>query len=162
MQLATDLLAPIFNGPEDPHGRPGIVPVTRIPGLGSIGYVDWIHGDAGAPCPGYVPTKHELAILARHWAGVLVGNDHFMRSYEVCGSLELRESVYSGSRLDEIGDCLGTEALRQICCEVGTKLRGETSAANDSNTTLEAHNAPHPQATASGHAIREVPEEGDE
>jgi hypothetical protein len=34
---------------------------------GRLGFVDEVNGSGSEPQPGYIPTRHELLVLARHW-----------------------------------------------------------------------------------------------
>jgi hypothetical protein len=100
---------PVFNGPTDPHGYgQEVPPVTRI-GPFVIGYVGRIHGEEGRPCPEYIPTKHELRVLARHWEAVIEDHESYFEETGVSGSTEAREILYAAQRVDSIVGLIGTE-----------------------------------------------------
>ena len=101
----------IFNGPTDPHGYgQEVPPVTRI-GPFTIGFVEEIHGEKGRPVPEYIPTKHELAVLARHWATQVIDIERWWAESEQVGSDEIRQRWYALDRLDRIADLIGEDAV---------------------------------------------------
>ena len=113
MQLNENM--PIDNGPRFPHG-PGIeVPPVTIAGPFVIGHVGYIHGPEGAPCPEYVPTRHEVEVLARHWAGVAAEIELFWAAFEQVGSDDTREQPYARARLSAAAKVLGAAAVRAVC-----------------------------------------------
>jgi len=101
----------IFNGPTDPHGYgQQVPPVTQVGGI-TIGFVEEIHGEKGRPVPEYMPTKHELAVLARHWATQVIEIEEWWDAYGQVGSDEIRRHWYALDRLNKIADLIGKDAV---------------------------------------------------
>jgi hypothetical protein len=103
------------NEVRDPFGYGNDVP--RGAGIGPdgpFGYVEEIHGDLGRPMPGYVPTKHELLLLARHWAEERTDIARFWSDYGQVGSEDMRMDLYASHRLGRISDQVGEEEIRKI------------------------------------------------
>ncbi len=86
-----------------------------------FGFCDEIHGEQGAPCPDYIPTKHELELLARHWAGVKVDIEDFCAAYEQVGSSDMRQHAYAILRLGRIRKYLGDARIEEIIEEAWKK-----------------------------------------
>ena len=107
----------IFNGPRDPHGYGQEVPPVTQVGPITIGFVEEIHGEQGRPVPEYLPTKHELTILAAHWAKQVIKIEQGWAETEAVGcksvgSDEIRIRLYALDRLAKIADLIGAEAVR--------------------------------------------------
>jgi hypothetical protein len=107
-----------MNGPTDPHGFGQEVPPTTCgPGF-VIGFVEEVHGDAGRPEPEYVPTRHELAVLAAHWARKVREIERAWEEEESVGSSEMRERWYATDRLNAIADLIGGDAVQTVIDEL--------------------------------------------
>jgi hypothetical protein len=104
----------ILNGPTDPHGFGREVPPTTDGDGFTIGFVEEIHGEAGRPQPEYVPTRHELSILAEHWARKVRGIESWWEESDSVGSDEMRERLYALDRLDSIADLIGEDKVRAV------------------------------------------------
>lgn len=87
-----------------------------------FGRSDEIHGELGAPCPDYVPTKHELDLLARHWAGVKVEIEDFWQIHEQVGSSDMRQNAYANLRLRRIAKHLGDARIDELIEEAWKKF----------------------------------------
>ncbi len=94
-----------------------------------FGRSDEIHGELGAPCSDYVPTKHELDLLARHWAGVKVEIEDFWQIHEQVGSSDMRQNAYANLRLNRIAKHLGDARIPPV-------------AKADDHDTSEDHHLP--------------------
>src|SRR5262249_50194325 len=102
----------IFNGPRDPHGYGQEVPPVTQVGPFTMGFVEEIHGEQGRPVPEYIPTKHELTILAAHWATQVIDIEQWWAESEQVGSDDIRKRLYALDRLAKIADRIGAEAVR--------------------------------------------------
>lgn len=99
-----------------------------------------IHGEQGAPCPDYVPTKHELDLLARHWAGVKVEIEDFWQIHEQVGSSDMRQNAYANLRLRRIAKHLGDARIHELIEEAWKKFPPVAKA--DDHDTSEDHLVP--------------------
>ncbi len=90
---------------------------------GRIGFVNEIHGDRGKVCPEFVPTQHELMLLARHWIEQMhdIEMDWFYDA-SPCSS-EMRVMPYARRRLNRIQTAIGKEAFDKLAAEAEEKLR---------------------------------------
>jgi hypothetical protein len=113
-----------MNGPTDPHGLGQEVPPISIIGNCVIGFVEEIHGEAGRPCPEYIPTRFELLLLARHWSRVLVDLERWWAASDSVGSDETRQWFYANERLNQITDLAGVDSVSKLFAEV--ELEGES------------------------------------
>lgn len=121
----------IMNGPRDPHGYGiEVPPVTRV-GPFTIGHVDRIHGEGGRPCPEYIPTRHELETLARHWMAVYLDHQMSFAVHGQTGSVETREILYAQDRLDAIAALIGGGAVDKILAEENARLAKEYGVPED-------------------------------
>lgn len=105
-----------------------------------FGRSDEIHGEQGAPCPDYVPTKHELDLLARHWAGVKVESEDFWQIHEQVGSSDMRQNAYANLRLRRIAKHLGDARIDDLIEEAWKKFPSVAKA--DDHDTSEDHPVP--------------------
>jgi hypothetical protein len=102
------------------------VPITRsdlpeegkdlliAPWKPGIGFVDAIHGDGGAECEEYRPTRYELEQLARFWAKEILDIQVFWFYYAQSGSTEIRLEPYARTRLHRIRQTLGKDTVKAI------------------------------------------------
>lgn len=93
-----------------------------------IGYDPAITGPGAVPCPGFVPTRHELEVLARHWLEIDLGLKADFETTGQSGSTEWRRQVYANQRLALLEQTLGSEELDRIIDEVGEVSRRRTTA----------------------------------
>ena len=90
-----------------------------------IGYVDEVNGWGSRECPGYVPTRHELLVLAEYWAKE--GIESSRRLQMQPGSTDLRLHPFANQRLGRIeeilrGDAEGTMAFDNVIKKVKTEV----------------------------------------
>lgn len=95
---------------------------------------------SSAPCPDYVPTKHELDLLARHWAGVKVEIEDFWQIHEQVGSSDMRQNAYANLRLRRIAKHLGDARIHELIEEAWKKFPPVAKA--DDHDTSEDHLVP--------------------
>jgi hypothetical protein len=121
MQDKNDL--ELFGDWEDGDDREGL---GYSGGVGfTIGYVDEVNGRGSTECPDYRPSRHELAILARHWFRKNYDDATNCWLYAYSGSSESRRLSYSHRRLNRIGAILGEEEMDKIGQEVDAMCRKE-------------------------------------
>jgi hypothetical protein len=97
--------------------------VTRlIPGV-VIGAVDAINGAEAKPCPEFVPTRHELLEVARHWATELLNIETVFFFDGQTGSEEWRTEAYAQRRLERIAMSVGDEEVEKVFSEVQDEFR---------------------------------------
>jgi hypothetical protein len=77
-----------------------------------IGLVDSIAGEGGVEVREFVATKHELLVLARHWATEIIDLGFAYFLYGCTGSSEWRTRVYADRRLSTIAKAIGEEEVR--------------------------------------------------
>jgi hypothetical protein len=117
----------ILNGPDDPHGD-GLDPLAFAVVAGGgfrIGFVEEIHGEGGRPCPEYVPTRHELMILFRHWAEVQLRIEAEWAVTAQVGSDEIRRQPYAIRRWCAIRKLIGEDKADEAHAEIKRRLRKE-------------------------------------
>lgn len=108
-----------MNGPTDPHGCGQNVPPVTICANGMrIGFVEEIHGEQGRPMPEYIPTRHELLVLAKYWLRTVIDIKWRWQNYGCVGSSELRQVWYGDDRVNSISDIIGDEQVRAVYDEL--------------------------------------------
>lgn len=119
----------IWNGPRDPHGLGRDVPPVTIllGGFVTVGHVERIHGEGGRPCPEYIPTRHELSLLARHWLREWIGFQIDWALAGQVGSAEVRIEAYAYDRLTAIANLIGHDVVRSIRDDVEKQLTATMS-----------------------------------
>lgn len=128
----------IDNEVRDPYGYGNdIPPGAGICPFGPFGYVEEIHGDLGRPMPEYVPTKHELLLLARHWAKVVTDIEYFWSDFGQVGSSDMRNHVYGHHRVSKLSDLVGVEEIRKIFKELERPSEETTSDPMDTEEVFE-------------------------
>jgi hypothetical protein len=103
-----------------------LAPVVVMPGA-SIGDVPWVNGEDAQGCPDYVPTRHELEVLARHWLQAELDVIRWFEETGCSGSTEWRTRVYANQRLARLEQVLGHETLDRIVDEVGEAWERQTA-----------------------------------
>jgi len=80
----------------------------------TIGYVDEVNGPNSAEMPEFVPTRYELAQLAKYWATIVIDLrfDYFL--YTGTGSSEYRLSAFANRRVARIAEILGEEEINKV------------------------------------------------
>jgi hypothetical protein len=98
---------------------PGLPPDAE--GLGAIavgnfaiGVVDEVNGKGALEENGFVPTRHELSILARYWLEKVLTMKFNCFLYAESGSTEIRVLPYAYRRLARIGRILGADAIETL------------------------------------------------
>jgi hypothetical protein len=105
------------NNPEnEPWGYAMCGPVT-------IGYVDHVNGPGGEVWEGYPPSRHELFLLARHWARTYIDHEVFYFLSEMYGSDWRRESLYAQARVKRIEAVAGEELVQRAIAEAVEEIR---------------------------------------
>jgi hypothetical protein len=102
---------------------PGLTPDAE--GLGAIavgnfaiGVVDEVNGKGALEENGFVPTRHELSILARYWLEKVLTMQFDCFLYAESGSTESRVLPYANRRLRRIEQILGADAIETLDREV--------------------------------------------
>jgi len=88
-----------------------------------MGLVDEVNGLGSAPCPDYVPTRHEALLLARYWSDKVLDHDTDFFYTQTVGSDDWRILAYAIRRLDRIAETLGTEPVQAVYDEVEARYR---------------------------------------
>ncbi len=89
--------------------------------IGMLGHIPEINGAEADPCPGFVPTRHELRLLAEHWYRVILTNDRAYALTQQTGSTEIRETAYAEHRLEQLKNACDLD-MYVIASNVGNKL----------------------------------------
>ncbi len=96
----------------------------------TVGYIDEINGPGSVEVPIFVATRHELQVLAKHWAGVDIDLAFSWFVTQQTGSREIRIGPFACRRLARIADALGeepvAEAVRVAEEEFGKKIDPKT------------------------------------
>ena len=79
-----------------------------------IGHVDAVNGAGAEEMPSFIPTRHELEQLVKHWATEKVDAEYFYFCYRQTGSREIRVKPYAVRRIDRIAQLLGVERTREV------------------------------------------------
>jgi hypothetical protein len=87
----------------------------------ALGCVDEVNGEGAEEVRSYVPTRHELRVLLRHWAEIAESLEFFMALYEA-GSTEVRLRPFAYLRISRIGQYLGDDSVRAVNVEVEQKF----------------------------------------
>ena len=83
----------------------------------TIGSVDEVNGPGAEEIAAFVPTRHELLLLARYWAERAVGTEFKVFLTAQTGSTEIRIQPYAWARINRIGSLLG-DCVEKIVEEV--------------------------------------------
>ena len=87
-----------------------------------IGYVDVVNGNGAEEIADFVPTRHELLLLVKHWYGLLLDNHWFWFVYQSTGSTEIRENSFAENRIHRIAELLGDDAVNATIADVKTEF----------------------------------------
>jgi hypothetical protein len=103
--------------PSDSDGLGAIVVGNAV-----IGDVPEVNGEGALEENKFVPTRHELSILARYWLKevLTIRFDCFVYAYS--GSREIRVPPYAYRRLGRIERILGADAIETLGREVMSEL----------------------------------------
>ena len=102
---------------------PGLSPDSDGPGAiraGNcrIGCVPEVNGEGALEENGFVPTRHELSILARYWLEEVLTINFDWFYYRQTGSSEMRVKPYAYRRFARIERILGGDAIESLEREV--------------------------------------------
>lgn len=75
-----------------------------------LGYVDDVNGSGAAEVP-FLPTRHELGVLARYWGGVVAEIEDVWAALQSVGSEDMRVRWFALRRMHRIADLVGVENL---------------------------------------------------
>jgi len=91
------------------------------------GRIDEVNGSGAELCPKFVPTEHELLVLAKYWfrAALEIDYDDFL--YQHTGSRKIRVGPFALRRIARMEPILGTEVLDKAYDEVQTKFASEVN-----------------------------------
>jgi len=90
-----------------------------------IGSVDEVNGPGAQEIPDFIPTRHELIQLAKHWAREVVGIRWFEFVTGSTGSTEIRLRPYARRRIARIACLLGEDQIEAAVDEVYDQFRKE-------------------------------------
>ena len=114
---------------QDLHA-PGLPPDSD--GLGVImagncrvGCVPEVNGEGALEENGFVPTRHELPILASYWLEKVLTLNFDWFYYRQTGSSEIRVKPYAYRRLARIEQILGADAIETLDREVMSELEAK-------------------------------------
>ena len=85
---------------------------------GVVGFVEQVNGPGAEECREFVPTKHELSVLAKYWIRERLNADWPVFCYEHYSSKWSRISDFAHRRLARIERILGREAFDAAEAEV--------------------------------------------
>jgi hypothetical protein len=92
------------------------------PTAGFIGCVDEVNGPGAVLAREFVPTRHELSIIATYWLKV-VRDFHFDWFYfQSTDSVAIRREPFARRRLGRIERILGEEAMQELNQKVTSEL----------------------------------------
>ena len=90
-----------------------------------IGYVEKINGSGAEEIPDFVPTRHELLVLAKYWTQERLDQEFWCFCTQSSGSTEWRLWKYARLRIDRIADLIAEEevdcAINDAIAELGGK-----------------------------------------
>ena len=87
-----------------------------------IGFVGQVNGPGATEIRGFVATKHELLVLAKHWLETLLEDEYYQYFYGYRGSQEMRRIAFACRRISRIGKWVGEEEIDRLREEVKTKF----------------------------------------
>jgi hypothetical protein len=88
---------------------------------GLIGGVYEVNGEGALEAPEFVPTCHELEVIARHWLRRAIDIEFFFYCTEQNGSTDDRVKSFARRRLGRIRQILG-DAYRKLDLEVKAEV----------------------------------------
>ena len=108
---------------------------------GCIGHVDEVNGNDAAEVPEFVPTRHELLLLARYWAGVAIEMEWRSRDTECYGSDWSRRLSFGLARVARISRCIGENETGFVVHRVADEIMA------DRQIRSKIYKAMHPNAS---------------
>lgn len=83
----------------------------------AVGNVPEVNGFGAEEVSGFIPTRHELLLLARHWADVAIWRNFNDWSNETASSSGWRRIFFAWRRVDRIRTLLGDDLVDQVITE---------------------------------------------
>jgi hypothetical protein len=96
-----------------------------IGGLIGIGIVPEVNGEGALEATEFVPTRHELSIIARYWLKERVNVRFNWFCFGDSGSREIRIDPFAYRRLGRIKQILGEDAIQKLHDEVMSELEAK-------------------------------------
>lgn len=97
---------------------------------GLIGHVSEVNGANAEEVPGFVPTRHELGVLVKHWMTEVIDYDFWLFCYRQTCSSGSRRSRFGSRRINRITAFLGEDGVKRSIDEAyeeyGRKQNSET------------------------------------
>ena len=84
---------------------------------GIVGHVSEVNGAGAQEVPGFVPTRHELSVLVKHWMTEIIQYAFWFFCYEQACSSHCRRSSFAGRRIDRIAAFIGNDAVERAIDE---------------------------------------------
>lgn len=76
-----------------------------------MGHVDEVNGPGALAVPTFVPSRHELIVLLKHWSKVVLDIRYEWFIFEQVGSAEMRLEPFANRGVNRIADALNDEDL---------------------------------------------------
>jgi hypothetical protein len=83
-----------------------------------IGYVGEVNGPGAEEISGFVPTRHESIVIAKHWMRVQLDEEYFCFLTSSSGSSTWRRVAFAGRRIERLAGLLGEQAVTDAWEEV--------------------------------------------
>ena len=80
---------------------------------------------------GFVPTRHELLLLAKEWARVAIDIEYVGFLDDSYGSCDCRLQTYGWRRVDRIAGLVGSSEIKAVIEEVKEDFRSKSPRAWD-------------------------------
>ena len=95
-----------------------------------VGYVEKVNGSGAEEIPDFVPTRHELLVLAKYWTQERLEQEFWCFCTQSSGSTEWRLLTYARLRIERIADliaeeevdCAINDAIAELVAAVGFPL----------------------------------------
>jgi len=112
------LLAEVLALGENPYEKLCEDSLWLEPMGGVVGFVEEVNGAGAEECREFVPTKHELSVLAKYWIKESLDADFFFFDRKHSSSRLSRISTFAHCRLCRIERILGSETFKAADTEV--------------------------------------------
>lgn len=83
----------------------------------TIGYVDAVNGNGAEEIGGFVPTRHELLLLVRHWYRTKLDNTWFYFISGQGSSRAIRENYFAAQRINRVCELLGDDEVDRVIAD---------------------------------------------
>ena len=80
----------------------------------TVGYVSEVNGPDSAEMPEFVPTRHELILLVKHWTTLELRQLFGFFLHGQVGSNDRRRYEFAGRRISRVATVLGEEDVRKV------------------------------------------------